>query len=274
MPLREIQEFLTRYLRNPAFRQRWEGSERHALKAELGLSDDDIALIEQIPMDDLERSAEGFRDDRLSKRRSEFSQFLDHLSLYGPVDEFLNAFDAAYPEGWEAQPLELDRFLSFGTSFVTNNGLPEYLISLLRFCYHYCKIAIAPTEIPDDRIENPRDKGIEVYHNVKLRQPYRVENFLYDALAIAMADPQPGESPVRQPTRLLFIKNQETFKRSIIWRVADLPPFVAALIDGPKALTDLLGPYDVTVYPQLVSLLLDFHDAGVVEFTTPPYAKA
>lgn len=271
MSLREIHEFLTIYLRNPAFRERWNSGEKDKLKGELGLSDADMALIEQMPIDDLNRTAEGFRDDRLAKRRSEFSQFLDHLALYGPVDDFLNAFDAAYPQGWEAQPFELDRFLDFGNRFVVEQNLPGYLVSLLRFCYHYCRVAITPAIIPEDRIEKPRENAVEAHHFVQLCKPYRIEDFHYDSLAIAMAGPQPGESPLRQATRLLFIKNQHAFKRSIIWRVDDLPPLIAALIDGPKMLIDLFWPYEVAAGPQLMSLLLDFHDAGVVGFTASPH---
>src|SRR6266567_35310 len=170
MSLREVQYFLTRYVRDPDVRKHWQSGKKDMLITEFGLTKADKELIEQIPTDDLDQTAEGFRRDRLEKRQGEFREFLDHLGLYGPVDEFLSAFDARYTEGWQTQALELSRFRAFGIDFVTSKRLPDYLISILRFCYYYCEIAILPTMVPEHRIEKPGLTGLDVRYIVRLRE--------------------------------------------------------------------------------------------------------
>lgn len=271
MALREIHAFLTRYIRDPYFREQWKGAGASTLRNELGLSDADLETLKQIPLNELDAASEGMRSDRINKRRTEFAQFLDHLSLYVPVDEFLNAYDAAHTTGRESIAVEIDWFLSFSIKFVASNGLPEYLIALARFCHLYTKLAFMPLKISDNTLDNPRESGLEFYHTVKLYEPFRIEDFRYDALEIANSAPGSECAYTGTPTRLLFLKSRHAFKRSTIWNVTDLPPYISALIEGPKMLSDLVGMQAAGTYSEIFDDLLHFHDSGVIEFIVPPH---
>src|SRR5262245_12652034 len=99
MPLEQVQLFLTKYLRNPEFRHRYRAGEAEALNGELQLEGSDVGLVNSINLDDLDRTAEGLRDERRSKREAEFKEFTNHLSVFASLDRFFEQFDATYPDG-------------------------------------------------------------------------------------------------------------------------------------------------------------------------------
>ncbi|MBL4699944.1 MAG: hypothetical protein JKX85_01680 [Phycisphaeraceae bacterium] len=274
MPLRETQVFLTRYMREPIFREQWKGGGKEALQTEIGLTAQDLDMLSSIPIEDMDLAADGLRDDRLKKRQSEFRYFLEFLGQYMQEDNFLKAFDATYTGGWQRRSIEIDWFLAFATKFISANGLPDYLQTLLRFCYHYTKIATAPEIISENTVLNPSEAGVEPYHMVRLRQPYCVEAFRYDAYGLSQTGAQPNMIPELDLNQLLMVKNYKYHNRSIIWRMRDLPPFVAVLADGPKMVSSLIGLYDTVTYPEIVAELLNFHDEGIIEFLPPSHHLA
>jgi hypothetical protein len=266
MATREIQQFLTRYIRDPGFAARWNGDERDALVKELGLSEEDMTLIGGLDLADLDRTGTEMRSDRLYKRKSEFTHFLDWLGVYGPVDVFLNEYHAAYPKGSEAQGIELGRFLDFSIRFVARQQLPDFLAELARFCFEYCRTAVADRASEPDSEEPPDFEVLPLTSPVQFAAPWRVVEFSYDCLEIANTPAQAGALPPRRTTRLLFLKSRDSFKRSVIWRLEDLPPSIQRLTEGPRMLAEVVAPVGASNLTAFFDHLRLLYEGEVIEF--------
>lgn len=265
MATRELQTFLTRYIRDPAFAQRWIGGERDAIREEINLSEEDLALIDALDLADLDRTGEEMRSDRLDKRRAEFSHFLKWLSLFGPADDLLNAYHAAYATGSEAQGIELKRFLDFSIRFVASNGLPDFLAEMARFCFEYCRVAVM--DRPEDRevVEDAEFESLPLTAMIRLARPNRSVVFAYDCYGIALREPDPTCLPEPRPTEILFLKSKADFKRSTIWRTRDLPIGVQGLARDPAMLAEVVAPAGASQLAPLTAYLAELHRTGVLE---------
>ncbi len=271
MGLEEVQLFLTTYLRDPGFREGYRRGEAASLEERLNLSRDDVEFVRSIDLDDLDRSAAGFREERMDKRRTEFAQFFEHLGVYGPVEEFFAAYDRANPTGLLTRPLEMDRFLAYSTEFVLAQGLPEYLIDLLRFCYHYVQLADRPLEQVAGEITELPEGGLRAYHRVQLHKPYRLVNFRYDVLSIAQSEPSQELAYLPpQPTDLFMQKSRRLFKRTQIMYAAQLP-FLGRLGDGPASVLELVAPLPSGEMAWAVGHLEHLHGAGAVAVVLPSH---
>jgi hypothetical protein len=261
---REVQLFLTRYIRDPAFATGWNGEDRDRLTEELGLSEEDMALIGGLDLADLDRAAVGMRGDRLDKRRGEFLHFLKWLEVYGPVEEFLNGFHSEHCTGSEAQSLELDRFVDYAIRFVAREQLPDFLAELARFCYEYCKVAIS--DRPDDPsvVAGLDPATVPLTRTIRFAQPNRIVQFSYDCLEIANTAPHQGIPP-RRLTRLLICKARDTFKRSQIWRLDDLPQTFHPLASGPRTLAEVAAPVGASQLFAFLDFVRQLLAAGILE---------
>lgn len=274
MTLATVQRFFAVYLRNPAFREAYRGGEATALQSSMGFGQDDAELVSTIDLDILDHTAEGFRQDRLDKRWGEFSQFLAHLGAYVSVQQFLELWDRAFPEGLMNRPAEMDRFLTFASEFVVAGGLPDYLLDLLRFCYHYTRIADAPVTHIDGAVEALPPSGLRAYHLLRLRAPFHVLECRHDALALAEVEP---DSELAQldphPVRLLIQKDRHRAKRTAV-RHVDALPFVPALLGGEAVqVSDLLAGLPAAHYPDALRHLTSLIDEDVVAAVEPPYLR-
>lgn len=271
MGLEEVQLFMTTYLRDPQFRESYRQGAAESLEQQLKLEPPDIELIRAINLDDLDRSAAGFRDERADKRRTEFEQFVEHLGVYGPIEEFYVAYDRAHPGGLLTRPMEMDRFLSFSTEFILSNGLPDYLLDLLRFCYHYVQLSDMPQEeVAHELKELPAD-GLRAYHRVQLHKPYRLVNFNYDVLSIAQAMPSTDLAYIApQPTLLLMHKSRSLFKRTQILYASQLP-FLGSLLNGQHSVLDIVSMLPSSQMAWGVEQLQDMHTAGIIAVVMPSH---
>ncbi len=266
MGLREVQAFVTYYLRDPEFRESYRHSDKGAVELELGLVDGDVELVREIDLDDLDRIAVGFRDDRVMKRESEFEEFLNHLSVYVPPASFMEAFDRAYPRGPETQSLELDRFLAFAMEYLLGNDLPEYLLHLAYFCYTFCKLSIAPSEIAENQLQGG---ALRPYHLIQLRRPYHVAKFRYDVVGIAQTQPSQGLATAPpEETELLIQKDHKLFKRAQIYYTRDLP-LLPELLKGRVMLFDLMSHLPSHQYSDFVDGIEDMSKRGIVDVVNP-----
>ena len=271
MGLEEVQIFLTTYLRDPEFREGYRRGEAEALEGRLNLSRDDVAFVRSIDLDDLDRSAAGFREERMDKRRTEFEQFFDHLGAYGPVDAFFADYDRENPSGLLTRPLEMDRFLDYSTRFIVRRGLPEYLIDLLRFCYHYVQLADRPLgQVARELTELP-ETGLRAYHRVQLHEPHRLVNFRYDVLNIARSEPSQELAYLQpQPTELFMQKSRRLYKRTQIVNAAQLP-FLSRIAGGPTSVLELVSSLPSAEMAWAVGHLEHLHGAGMVAVTLPSH---
>jgi hypothetical protein len=254
MPLEQAQMFITKYLRDPRFRERYRSPESKDVEVECNLSKDDLDLVRQIDLDDLDRAAVGMRDERRTKRESEFQQFVDHLAVYTAMDPFFEQYDRAYPDGMLTRPQEMDRFLDFGTCFVLGNGLPPYLIDLLRFCYHYVKLSDTPLDRSAPVLaENP--ESLRPFHRLQLQKPYRILDFPYDVLWLARQTPDSELASVPPlPVRLFLQKNWSKAKETQIFYASEIP-VLPSLAHEPVAVIDLLALIPASAYPDAVAYL-------------------
>jgi hypothetical protein len=273
--LAAVQRFFAVYLRNPAFRESYRGGDAAALQSSLRLDAADVELLSTLDLDVLDRTAEGFRQDRIDKRWGEFSQFLSHLGAYVPPQPFLELWDRAFPEGLMNRPAEMDRFLTFASEYVVANRLPDYLLDLLRFCYHYTRIADAPVTEIDGALEPLPPSGLRAYHRLRLRGPFHVLACRHDALALAEAEPDRRFAQLdAHPVRLLIQKDRHRAKRTYV-RHLDALPFVGALLDGDaRQVSDLLVGLPARGYPDALRELTSLIDQDVLAVIEPPYMRA
>jgi len=269
MALTEIHSFLTRYIRDTAFRSHWKGDMKDELIDELSLSDADLETINQVPLHELDIAADGMQSDRLDKRYSEYLPFLEQLKYFYDPEEFLKQYDAHYPRGREALPVELDQLLSFSTKFVAANNLPDYLVTMARFCHAFTRVAYTPIVKAENKVHIDSMADMEIFHTVRLSEPFAIKEFRYDALAIANDDSGGFTNPLPQYTSLLFQKSRKEFKRSTIWNVSDLPAYVTVLAEGPQSVADLIGIYGCDSYRSIVDSLLMYQREGILEICVP-----
>ena len=264
MPLQHVQLFLTKYLRNPEFRRRYRGGDADALRRELNLDDADARLVASINLDDLDRTAQNLREERRSKREAEFKEFTDHLAVFGPMDSFFEQFDASYPDGLLSRPLELDRFLAFATQFVLAHNLPDYLIDILRLCYHYTQVSDLPLERSPSVREGPLPDGLQPFHRLQLRAPFRVCRFRYDVLSLARATPHPALAGVGPfPAEVLIQKDWSRFKETRIFYTSAFP---SALVRNERlSVLDLLAALPTGEYGRALGQLQEFQSRGVID---------
>lgn len=271
MGLEQVQLFITTYLRNPEFRERYRGGQAETLEVLVDLNEQDRELIHAIDLDDLDRSAAGFRDERADKRRTEFEQFIAHLGVYGPIEDFYVAYDRRNPDGLLSRPLEMDRFLAFSTEFVLSQGLPEYLLDLLRFCYHYVQLADKPFEEVERELVSWPDSGLSAYHRIQLRKPYRIIGFRYDVLSLAQMQPSREIAQLApQPIQLFMQKSRQRFKRTQIYYASDVP-FLTELLDESSSLLELISQQPSSQMAWAVQQLEAMHRDGIIAVGTPSH---
>lgn len=271
MGLEQVQLFLTTYVRDAQFRESYRQGYAEALEQQLLLTPEDIQLIRAVNLDDLDRSGFNFREERSDKRRTEFEQFVEHLGVYGPIEDFYVAYDRANPKGLLTRPLEMDRFLAFSTEFVLTNGLPEYLLDLLRFCYHYVQVSDSPLERSERELEQLPETGLLAYHRISLHKPYRVLNFRYDVLSIASTTPTPDLAYLPpQPTQLFMQKCRRHFKRTQIFYTTRLP-FLDELLPGSKSILELVSSLPAAQMAWAVEQLQNMHAAEIIAVEIPSH---
>jgi len=264
MALEQLQLFLTRYLRDADFRERYRGADASALTAELKLSREDLDLIRAIDIKDLDRSAINMRDERRSKRETEFQQFVDHLAVYGPMDAFFEQYDRAHSDGLLTRPQEMDRFLDFATDFILKNGLPEYLVDLLRFCYHYVKVADMPCDRSIPILEDRPAKGLRPSFRVALLKPYRIVDFRRDVLFIARQTPSVELAQLPPaPTQVIIQKSWSRAKETHIFYTRELP-LLPRLFEGTVAVIDLVSLLPANGYPDGMSHINELLERSVI----------
>jgi hypothetical protein len=272
MSLAGIQLFLTTYLRDPRFRQLYRAAGGEKLLQDFELSPADCEIVRSIHLGDLDRTAQDFREERARKRAAEFTPFVDHLAVYGPIEQFYDTYDASHPDGLLTRPLEMDRFLGFSADFVTSHGLPSYLLDLLRFSYHCSKLAETPREpFKEPAGDAVPEGGLEAYHRIHLRRPYRLISFRYDVLRLAQSAPLPELANVpSNPTELFLQKSWTLAKRSIAIDVSELP-FLRMLVEQPQAVVDLVGLVGPDEVGTALAHITDLVQRGIVGLSVPAH---
>lgn len=242
MSLLGMQEFLTRYMRDPVLRNACRDDVRRAAEEKnFELSDEEIEQLRGIDLQYFERAANGIDEERRNKRESEFKRFFSHYALYADVEQFFARYIMLHTRGTLSRPDEMERFLAFAIRHVVNTALPRYLVDLARFDYHVVKAAAAPAEPTGGAIrERPRD-GLEAYHLVSLRRPFRQVDFLFDAYEIARAEPcDRWASSAHSPTRLIIQPSPTHYKASIVNYSQDLPG-CELLVEGVHRVEELIA---------------------------------
>ncbi len=271
MSLEGVQEFITRYLREPEFRERCR-QDMAAAARECRVEESELAELKGLGAQDFDNAAEEMFRDRIGKRSDEFRQFVDHLALYYPIEQFYRDYDATHPGGQLARPLELNRFLDFGVKQVLSRQLPDYLLDLLRFCYGYTSLADAPLESsPATAIKVSADTELRAHQRVALRRPYRIVEFRYDILTLASHDPALGPPQViPAPGHYLMQKHWEQAKTTRVVPVDELPLLARLQGETPVALIDLVAWAPNAEIPGLVSHLQQLAINGYLDLFESP----
>jgi hypothetical protein len=274
MSLEGLQLFLTTYLRDPRFRQLYRGGGGDELLRQFDLTDADRELAKKIDLDDLDHTAQDFREERGRKRAAEFTPFVNHLAVYGPIEQLYDAYDWAFTDGLLTRPLEMDRFLAFAADFVTARRLPGYLLDLLRFSYHCSKLAETPREPfdPKDRVlDAVPETGLEAYHRLHLRRPFRFVQFRYDVVRLAQSQPSTDLAGVPfEPTELFLQKSWTLAKRSLAIDVRELP-FVRHLAERPQTVVDLVGIVPPDEVGAALAHITDLVQRGIAGMSVPAH---
>ena len=266
--LKEIQSFFTKYLRDAAFRDGFQNIEKSKKLETLELSAKAKKTLGEIDLNSLDGVADGIISERYDKRQGEFTEFINHLSVYYDPISFFRQFDRAFPTGLMTRQLELDRFLSFAIDFVAFYNLPQYLIDLARMGYHYSKIADTPIKPIDRSVAYPADENFQLYYHVHLKEPYQIIRMNYDVLSIARNNPDANSFYPYSPVSLFMQKDWDKAKTTHIHYANDIF-LLNTLSQGPQAISDVLVNNYVQDYNHTIAGLINLYKHGMVEFSIP-----
>jgi len=266
--LKEIQSFLTRYLRDAGFRDDFQKEGKEAQLGKMDLSKKGKEMLDKIDLTSLDGVADGIISERYDKRKGEFTEFIDHLSVFYDPILFFRQFDRAFPSGLTTRALELDRLLSFSMDFVSYHQFPQYLIELARLGYYYSKVADTPLKPIERAVEYPADQNFQFYYHVQLKEPYQIVQAKYDILGIAKAAPNPNASYAYNPVTLFIQKEWGKAKTTRILYANEVFS-LDLLVNGPKAVSELLASSPAQDYAYATDQLLGLYKSGIVEFTIP-----
>ncbi|HEY0066245.1 MAG TPA: hypothetical protein VGB46_02745 [Flavisolibacter sp.] len=271
MALKEVQHFLTQYIRDSRFRETVAGSGIASVAAHYNLNGDDQKLLEEMELSYVAREAEGVLVERLEKREGEFREFFDHLANYTSIEHFFRLYDQAYSKGLMTRPVEMDCFLSFATGFVVENQLPPYLVDLARFNYHYTQISITPIENGEAGGLRP-DEELRLYHLVQLKSPYRIVNFRYDIPGILRSEFDFNNPLYFQeaPISLFIQKDWDKPTTTQIHYAGDVP-LLNELTRGETSVNELLACYGVQQYGQVLNMLSSLYQRNIISVKLPKH---
>ncbi|MBC3840257.1 hypothetical protein GXW82_08765 [Streptacidiphilus sp. 4-A2] len=197
MTLRESQAFITRMMRDAAFRALVQGPEFDALADEFALDPSDRQQIRAIDMAEFGKFAEYSRFQRVKRRQAEYGLFLNHLMRFWDRERFFHDYHQTETGGQGERLEELRRFDNFALDYILEHGLPEYLVDLVRFCSIACELGETPKVDPGEATTAVATEEIRGNYVISLPQPSRVLTFRHDVLRIADEEDVYGLDPRR-----------------------------------------------------------------------------
>ncbi|HEX2687805.1 MAG TPA: hypothetical protein VHN14_14360 [Kofleriaceae bacterium] len=264
MSLEGVHRFLTVFLRNPAMRADiLRGVSDDQLRS-LGVDDPELPLVRAIDLNVLYRSARGLADERRGRRRQEFTQFIDYLEQFIPMEPFWEGFEQAYPSGTLHRMEEVRRFSDYATRFLLESPLPPFLLDLMQFNLHTTSLSEAPRvqiegALDDDAIGDmvlPSDE-------IALREPYRVVEFRCDVIRIASQSlSQLGGPPPYQPTTLFIQKDWSQPKTARAIPLEELPMF--RHLRERALVHDRIAQFDRRLAYSLIGHLRELAHRGII----------
>ncbi|MFD4558414.1 hypothetical protein ACFWP5_29545 [Streptomyces sp. NPDC058469] len=269
MGLREVQTFLSTYMRDQDLRRRYRTGESDVLEDGMRLEAEDRRLIGRIEFDKLDERAEGILSERLGRTTAIFTLFLEHLARYADVERVYRDFDRQWKSQWWQRSREIRRFEAFAFEYVVANELPDYLIDLSRLCAQATLVAESPkvwTGVPGASVTGHTVRGND---RVELRGPYEVLDLRHDVVRI-MDDPNGyGAVPGPIATRVLVQRDWQQHKRSRIVRLSD-EPVLRALTEGSGTIQELGGRLPELPYSALYSAVADLYREQIVHLVNAP----
>ncbi|MDN3240117.1 hypothetical protein [Glycomyces tritici] len=273
MTLRATQVFMTRFLREPEFREQCRAEGVARFQQELGLDDAEVAMIAAVDLDQYEHAATSVRDQRAGRTYTVFGALIDELRLYVDYDRLYLEYDRVYSAGWWQRFAETRRFETFATDFIVRNGLPEYLIDLARLCASITKVADTPKALPEGSTTDPAGlKAVAPTFRASLRRPFEVRVYRHDVLRL-LDDPRYREGLAPKRTRVLIQRDWRQHKRSRLFPL-DEEPLVAALAEGPASALELGERLPEWSYAQILAGLSDLYADKVVHLEVPAESVA
>lgn len=267
MSLREVQVFLTSYLRDQSFRATHRDGELDQL-ATLNLTNHERSLVEQIKLDHLDKVAGNVLSERFDRAISVFGLFFDHLARFTDVDAFYQEFDRQHTRGWWQRRAEIRRLEAFVLDIVAERGLPDYLVDLCRLCSHITVVAESPKSASPKHADLPGITVVRGYHLVALRQPFDVVRFRYDVIR-ALDDPDwSGHTASPTSTELLIQRDWRQHKRSRILVLSE-HPVLRALTEGPATVFALGARLPELSYSALLYSVAELFSEEVVHLVVP-----
>jgi hypothetical protein len=269
MSLREIQVFLTTYLRDQDFRARYRAGDVAELERKIGLSQDDSHLVRQIKLDHLDKIAENVLRERLSRTNAVFGLFLEHLGNYVEIADFYREFDRQFTRGWWQRRAEIRRFEAYAADFVIAAGLSDYLIDLCQFCAHVTTVAETPKVAAPANADLPGLAAVRANYIVALRQPFDVIRLRHDVVRILEDPDDYGARPLPLPTDVLIQRDWRQHKRSRIFTLRN-EPVLRALAAGPVTVFELGALLPEVPYAALLTTVAGLYSDDIVHIVVPP----
>ena len=269
MSLYQTQAFLSRYVRDQDFRQRYRDGQATDLADQLGLSTQERGLIAQIQLDQFDRIAEHVLTERLGRTSGVFDLLLEHLGRFVDVDECYRDFDRQWSSGWWQRRTEIRRFEAYLLELVVAERLPEYLIDLARFCAQVTVVAEAPKVAPGRGSDLPGRDRVLGNDLVTVRGPAEVLHLRHDVLRIIDDPDGYGTTPTPLATAVLIQRDWRQHKRSRIFRLSE-EPVLGALVDRPATVLELGERLPTLPYATLLTAVAELYGEQIVHLTATP----
>lgn len=269
MPLREVQDFLARYVRDQELREGYRNGRASEIERSLGMSEQDIELVRQINFDELSHMAEDVVSQRMGRTNGVFGMFLEHLSRYVDVNAAYREFDRQWPMGWWPRRAEIRRFEAYALDLIVRERLPEYLVDVCRFCSHVTIVAETPKVPGGGHADLASLRKVLGNMTVALRKPLDVVRFRHDPIRM-LDDPEHyGASPTPRVTDVLIQRDWRQHKRSRVFRLGD-HPVLEALCDSPRTVFELGAALPEFPHATLLELVAELYVEQVVHLYSPP----
>lgn len=272
MALKDVQLFVTKFLRDSELREAVSRDGIKKLASAHGLDEKEQDTILDMDLPYLDKEAAAIIGERFDKREGEFKEFFQHLSMYGPVEDFFFRYDRAYRTGLMTRPIEIDCLLSFATTFVVQNKLPAYLIDLARFNYYYTKVSITAIEKDNSGIDKGLNDGLQLYKIVQLNQPYKIVNFRYDVLSIVRSEFKYND-PQYSQENLVSLFMQKDWNKPTTTKIfyANEIAFLDQLIKEEFSVNELLATYSVQHHDWVINALAHLLENNIISLKSPKH---
>lgn len=269
MPLRDVQVFLSEYIRDSEVRRRCTTGELDAVLATRPLTDEERQLIRTIELDDLTKVAQTVLRERFDRLSSVYALLFDHLAAHLDVSALHRRFDDEHRVGWWQRRKEIRRFEAFICDVIVAERLPPYLIDLCRLCSYITVIAESPKVAGPPHADLPQATHVRANYSVTLRRPHATLSLRYDVLQLLDEPGSARQVNTPTPRKVLVQRSWHEHKRCQVFDLGE-EPLIKAIGDEVVTVLELAGRLPEFDHATLFAELDALHRDGIVHLVVPP----